>query len=205
MLTDAKSLSQLSSIVSRLQSEYDCSLLGSWRVDYRLLRSTPRPQPTQAPKLQHVLHLSNDPRRVFVSIEETTQPNGTLSTSKGFTLSCIPAPYASQYNNLLNQSMAAMWTHKSALSLSGSAWEIGSTVIYTGELRAHGTSQAIRAVLVAFETKIDNDDDTEDSVLVIKSETSEMARIIGIENAKEHWGHGSQRNIIQAWCAVLST
>jgi hypothetical protein len=165
----------------------------------------PGPQQVQNSKLQHVLHLSNDPRRVFIGIEDGPESNKTLGSNE-FILTSVPAHYATQYNTLLNQKLSAFWAPKLALSLNGSAWEVGTTIVYTGELRVHGGAQVVRAVLVAFETKIGDADDTSTKDLqeIIQEQASEMARIIGIENATQVWGHGDQQKIVHAWCQVLS-
>jgi hypothetical protein len=185
-------------LLNKLENEYDSNYLGSWRLDYRSLRAAPSFDDPNIKDVQHILHLSNQPRHLYVAFETAQDP---------FILTLIPASSATDYNNMLSQQMSMLWTPRSALSLNGSRWEVGSTGVYLGELRINGGNQAIRAVVVAFQTKLEeavDDDMLKESHEAAKEKVSALLETMGIEGAKEYWGFGKRRDIVKAWCNALS-
>jgi hypothetical protein len=203
-VTDPKVAGSLSGIITKLQDDYEVNALGNFSVNYRLFRSVPR-QNQQESKLQHILQLSDDPGRVFIGIEPVKESNGALNGSTTpFTLNAVPAPMAMQYNGFLIQRMSALWALKQALSVSGTAFELGEIIIRVAEVKL--PSGLSRGIVICFETKMEEVLDAEmtnESQEAFRKGGTKLAKKLGVEGAKELWGVGDHRDIIRTWCEFL--
>ena len=136
----------MSSLIEKLQKSYNNTTIGAFALEYSLYRSTipVDDKISKDARLHHLLHLQHIPHKAFRVYDF---PNGTESS-----ISSIRDADINDYKTLMAQKMAALWTPRFTVTISkGASFEIGDGIVRIGEVRAEGTSQAVRSVLVAIQ------------------------------------------------------
>lgn len=222
-LTETQQLSTLPSLVDRLKKAFNTKTLGTWKLDHRLLRSTPNSsEDKSSTRWQHVLHLSHFPKHIYIGLEEETngsKKSGGAANGKsddeikgnglnsGLSITTIPEAQRDSYNTLLAAKLALLWTPKSVVSISnGITLEIGDSIVRMGELRAAGGGQGVRAILICVQVP-----SAEAPGGVMGKEDEEVARMFiseiwqrfEVDSSKEAWGFGSPMSEVKAWCETL--
>ena len=204
MLTDTQHHSSLNGLVERLQRNFTVKSLGPWKLDHRLLRSD-----KSSPRWQNVLQLGHFPRKVFIGIEPPQESANSKKNDDPLCISTIPQAQKDSYNTLLATKLSLLWIPRSDVSTSnGVAYEVGDNIVRLGELRAAGSGQGLRGVLVSIQIPseevaggtMEKDDET-----TVKTIIKEIWHKFGIEGAKEAWGFGGEAGEIKAWCEILKT
>jgi hypothetical protein len=222
-LTDTQHLSAQSGLVDRLKKSFTANALGAWRLDHRLLRSTPNSsEDKSSTRWQHVLHLGHFPRNIYIGIEQennSSKKGGSAANGKPddetkgsgtndrLSITTIPVAQRDSYNTLLAAKLALLWTPKSVVSVPhGIAFEVGDSIVRMGELRAAGSGQGVRAVLVSIQVPSGEAPDgvmAKDDETAVRMVISEMWQRFEIEGAKEAWGFGGPADEVRAWCEIL--
>jgi TATA-binding related factor (TRF) of subunit 20 of Mediator complex len=189
------------SLVERLQKEYNAIGPNPFALEYRLYRST-NPADDKVSKearWHHMLHMQYYPRQLFFRVFE--YPNGVESSS----VSSISDTHVNDYKTLMAQKMAALWAPRFTATIpKGSTFEIGDIIVRIGEVRADGTGQGVRAVIVAIQIPSEADMSKEDEA-VPKDIILELWKSFGIERAKEAWAFGNELKVVKAWCNILKS
>jgi TATA-binding related factor (TRF) of subunit 20 of mediator complex len=197
-LTAPHHLSSMSSLIERLQREYNTTNSKPFALEYRLYRSTnPGDDKTsKEARWHHILNLNHIPGKAFRAFEF---PNGPES----FIISAIPDKDINDYKTLMAQKMATLWTPRSNAAIThGVAFKVGDIDVRVGEVKTEGASQGVKAVLVAIQSLL-IDNSTEEDDAVSKNILMEVWKQFGVDGAKEIWGFGNEQKIIKAWCEIL--
>ena len=103
------------------------------------------------------------------------------------------------------QKMAALWAPRFTATIpKGVTFEIGDIIVRIGEVRAEGTGQGVRAILVSIQIPSDADMSAEDEA-VSKGIIMELWKSLGVERAREAWGFGDEPKVVKAWCDILKS
>jgi hypothetical protein len=156
-----------------------------------------------------VLHLGHTPRKVFIGIEPPQENANPRKSDEQLCITAIPVNQKDSYYTLLATKLSLLWVPRSVVSISnGVAYEVGDSIVRIGELRAAGSGQGVRAVLVSIQVPSDEAADgvmEKDDEAAVKSLIKEIWHRFGIEGAKEAWGFGGEAGEIRAWCEILKT
>jgi hypothetical protein len=118
--------------------------LERWRLEHRLLRSTPAsPDDKTAPRFQHLLRLSYRPNNAFISV--SPPPEAKPGTQHAVVTT--PNEHFEALYALLTARFTALWTPRARQRIDGTAYTVGEFTVRLGELRQVGGPPTPRGVI----------------------------------------------------------
>lgn len=190
-----------SDLTDRLLRAYDPNPIGTWTLDHRLFRSTPRgDESDKEVRYQHLLQLNLEHRRGIDRAKvcftgapqgpapgqnqnQTPTPAGDAAPTDvpgdDVTVSSIPTRDLSNYSHLLSTKLTALWTPRAALFVpNGSSFAVGTAagafVVRIGELRQR-QGGIFRGVIVGIESSDTYDNATDDDATIRDAEADDVS------------------------------